>query len=432
MSRSMGSGIKLGLFASPAAGVLALLFLMISFADAAPANDNYADRIVISGVSNVISGTLRGATYELPPAVMGDYGPRSVWWSWTAPADGQLTVQLVGCSSNGVSDVFAVVRPVGTVSTRRFFFSWPADRLFSTWRVQAGITYDIAVMGSSEIEFTLEVIAHSGPLIMRDLPPRRFVEPGKTEVLSLLVGFLATNWVDGRPPGGPLPTIMPWNMQWMRNGQELPGRTNLCLIITNATPADAGIYTVAVWDSQGTNISSPCQLDVETVPPDEQGRLSVVRTGSGNLALSLESFRRAARLVSSSNLVDWSGENTIGGLIGTGSVFTPSADGSPVVVPLSSGASGKFFKVQRYAPTNDFCNALLRALRAAQIQYHREWTKRGSSTVTLSDLTPYLGDYPNIFPTFRCPAGGIVMVGLCSENPFCYGGHAGGVLEVPD
>lgn len=426
----MGSGIILGIRGGVVIGVLLLRLAALSPAMAQPANDDYANRITITGTSNLVSGTLRGSSIEGPDVERDTEFPSpagSVWWSWTAPSDGHLTLHLVDCSTNGSPGVRASIRPAGKPPTRNLSFVWPADTLFLSSRVEAGVTYDIVVLGSAEIDFRLRVIAHPGPIIMRDLSARRAIDPGSAEVLSVLVGFNSTN-----PPAGDINAAMPWKVQWMRNGQELPGRTNLCLIITNASPADAGVYTVAVWDAFGTNVSSPCQLDVDALAAGETGRLSVVRPGSGGLALSLESFRRTARLVSSDNLVEWSGENAIRGLIGTGSVFQASSDGSPLLVPLASNASAKFIRVQRYVPANETCNALLRALRASQIQWQRQWNRSSSAAVTLSDLMPYLGTFPNVFPNFRCPAGGIVMVQTTGTNPFCYGGHDGGTLEVPD
>ncbi|MDX6370445.1 MAG: kumamolisin, partial [Gaiellaceae bacterium] len=53
-----------------------------------PANDNFVDRTVVSGPSVNASGSNIGATKETgEPAHAGNPGGRSVWWSWTSPAN---------------------------------------------------------------------------------------------------------------------------------------------------------------------------------------------------------------------------------------------------------------------------------------------------------------------------------------------------------
>src|SRR5581483_1636061 len=54
----------------------------------AAANDDFADRIRISGASGSIDGTNLGASKEdAEPAHAGNPGGASVWYRWTAAAD---------------------------------------------------------------------------------------------------------------------------------------------------------------------------------------------------------------------------------------------------------------------------------------------------------------------------------------------------------
>src|SRR5437660_7808955 len=68
-----------------------------------PPNDNFADRIVLSGTSITFTGTLAGATAEW----IGDWfepngypftccspGAPSVWWEWTTPESSAVTLLL--------------------------------------------------------------------------------------------------------------------------------------------------------------------------------------------------------------------------------------------------------------------------------------------------------------------------------------------------
>jgi tetratricopeptide (TPR) repeat protein len=62
-----------------------------------PPNDNFANRIVLSGTNVIFSGNNSGATQESgePNDVYGDYpGGKSVWFSWTAPTSGSYSVSV--------------------------------------------------------------------------------------------------------------------------------------------------------------------------------------------------------------------------------------------------------------------------------------------------------------------------------------------------
>src|SRR6185295_1538831 len=57
------------------------------------ANDQFANRFSLSGVRPVTTGSTLGASKELAEPDFPDaVGGHSVWWTWTAPADGFVTV----------------------------------------------------------------------------------------------------------------------------------------------------------------------------------------------------------------------------------------------------------------------------------------------------------------------------------------------------
>src|SRR6516162_1325732 len=84
-------------------GVFAVLlgFIGNAHAQAPPPNDNYADRIVLTGSFLTATGTLAGATFEsvetnsTPPFSSGPQTGGSVWWTWTAPQSTAVVIQLV-------------------------------------------------------------------------------------------------------------------------------------------------------------------------------------------------------------------------------------------------------------------------------------------------------------------------------------------------
>lgn len=61
-----------------------------------PANDSFANRIVLTGKTNHVTSSNRGATGEPNEPNPDQYNPihRSVWWTWTAPTSGLMRLSL--------------------------------------------------------------------------------------------------------------------------------------------------------------------------------------------------------------------------------------------------------------------------------------------------------------------------------------------------
>lgn len=116
----------------------------------APANDNFANRIVLSGSTITVTGTNVNATKETgEPNHAGNTGGKSVWYSWTAPSAGTVTIDTHGSSfdtllgvytGSSVSALTSVAAndddPVGGTTTSKVTFA-----------AIAGTTYQIAVDG---------------------------------------------------------------------------------------------------------------------------------------------------------------------------------------------------------------------------------------------------------------------------------------------
>ena len=79
--------------------VLVGLFRLVSPSVAAgPPNDLFANRIALVGTNIVATGTTRGATAEAGESSLG-VPAASVWWSWTAPADGTVALEAIGATA---------------------------------------------------------------------------------------------------------------------------------------------------------------------------------------------------------------------------------------------------------------------------------------------------------------------------------------------
>ncbi len=113
-------------------------------------NNNFANAIAISGTTATVTGSNVGATKETgEPNHAGNAGGKSVWWNWTAPSNGMMTIDTLSSTfdtlqavytGTSVSALTAVASnddsPAGGTSTSKLTFA-----------ATAGVTYQIAVDG---------------------------------------------------------------------------------------------------------------------------------------------------------------------------------------------------------------------------------------------------------------------------------------------
>ena len=88
--------------------LLPLLALSTFAASPPPANDDFANRtaLVSSGSIAVTGRNASATTQALEPTIAGDTVYRSVWWEWTAPFTGPVTVSTAGSSFDTLLGVF--------------------------------------------------------------------------------------------------------------------------------------------------------------------------------------------------------------------------------------------------------------------------------------------------------------------------------------
>lgn len=74
----------------------------------APSNDDFADGVVITGATGTYQATNVGATREEPdePHNVTDFDGASVWWRWTAPADGPFTFETHNSTFDTVLGIY--------------------------------------------------------------------------------------------------------------------------------------------------------------------------------------------------------------------------------------------------------------------------------------------------------------------------------------
>ncbi|AOW99661.1 hypothetical protein BJP34_09500 [Moorena producens PAL-8-15-08-1] len=109
-------------------------------------NDNFADRISLNGTSVSTTGTNEGFTGEPgePNHAVIDFQWNSAWWSWTAPADGIVTIDTFGSNYDTTLAVYtgSAVDSLTPIASNDDTFGVQSQVIFT---VTAGTNYQIAV-----------------------------------------------------------------------------------------------------------------------------------------------------------------------------------------------------------------------------------------------------------------------------------------------
>lgn len=165
----------------------------------APVNDDFADRIRLAGTALTVEGCNGYATRE-PGEPNLDTGEHSVWWSWVAPANGMLRIDVLGNLVNPDGGSFNKVLALYTGATLETLQLVQRSYNGPTPRVELPVT-----QGQEYHIYLVDVFAH-------EVGPLKFVlswtpAPGNDdfENRSTLAGTQVTasgsNWGAGRQAG---------------------------------------------------------------------------------------------------------------------------------------------------------------------------------------------------------------------------------------
>ena len=382
----------------------------------APANDNFADRTVLTGNNVTFIGNLSGSTSEANEPTNAAFCycsipvTRSVWWSWTAAESGPVTLValsyaqdtyfagLAGCGE--ITSALAVyagtnlfVRP-GPIPLAGFCLNAAVYKLAASFQATAGTEYEIQFFGVHPTQqVTFQLVATNPPVIL-DPPTDQTVFPGG----SALFAVLATG-------------LSPLSYQWRLDGTDLPGATNLMLALDYVTPDQAGAYSVAVSNSTGVIVAGPASLVINSNPISPLLGAGT-RGGSNAFAFTVAGEAgRYYRIESSTNLLDWRPESS----------FPPRSPllvyptnttqyrsvvyctNSSVSFSIPNGASNKFVRACLYSAPDEVCNNHLKQIRLAMALWVRSgagWSRNAEPD--MEQLQPFCPDIAG----FKCPAGG--------------------------
>jgi hypothetical protein len=117
-------------------------------------NDLFANATVISGPTVSLTGSNVGATKEAgEPSIIGNAGGKSVWYVWTAPSAGTVTIDTLGSSFDTLLAVYTGTS-VSSLTTIAANDDSPAGGTTTskvTFTAIAGTTYHITIDGYSGV-----------------------------------------------------------------------------------------------------------------------------------------------------------------------------------------------------------------------------------------------------------------------------------------
>ena len=235
-----------------------------------PANNNFANATTInlSGGSAQVTGANVAATAESgEPAHAGETARRSVWWKWTAPSNGTVTITTLGSKFDTVMGVYtgSSVGALVEVASSDDADSGVVRTSAVVFNVTSGTTYAIAVDGwdgyFGPITLNLSLAAATAPSITLS-PASQAVLPGATAnfvVAAVGTGSLIYRWQTSANG------LNGWTD--LNNDGTYSGVTTATLSLAASASLNGYSYRCVVTDSVGSAVSQPASLMVAVNGP---------------------------------------------------------------------------------------------------------------------------------------------------------------------
>jgi len=262
-----------------------------ALAQTPPPNDDFANRIVLTGSSITFTGTLAGATYEFAESsVPGGYMPAdggSVWWFWTAPTVSRVVIEIppTPFTTNAELEVYAGSVLNALTLLDQNMFGFPSGRYVSFMAYPTN-TYQFRVGGIGTQPFSLRLTVTNPPVFIFQ-PQDCVVSPfGSAFFSAMATGPRASNAFPNPP--NPSPTAY----QWFFNGVPIPDQNSPSLIVHSVTTNQAGTYSVTASNVGGVTDGGSAMLTViDTNPIPQILALQPTNFGRAPLALAGEPGR---------------------------------------------------------------------------------------------------------------------------------------------
>lgn len=403
-----------------------IVLLPMALVGAPPSNDNFANRIALTGTSISFTGNTYQATVEDSEFVFGSH---SIWWSWTASETGPviLTLEMLskGATLSPIQPRISAfggtnnpnhtpnITGSGMVATR--YFEEGAYYPSLSFQAIAGTNYYFQLADAWDGEYRLTLNATSAPII--------FEQPRSITLTEHQCALFTVTCVGAGPLG----------YSWRFNGLDLQASNAPALGLTNVSLGRAGEYSVIISNSTGVCTSQVAQLYVVHAPAPPR-LVSRVMTGSNTYLFQISGETgRCYRIERSADLLGW--ENATNFMLNPfenpNPAFTSVVFSSNGVVGLSlpAGDAKRFFRASVYTPPDELCMLNLKRLRFAKEWWGRDGAYSLHSVIQIVDLFKVL-QIPD--SEFRCPSGGSYFSALWADGvqlPVCsFPGHG---IEQP-
>ncbi len=228
-----------------------------------PAGTNFASRVTLTGLSGLIRADNRNGSFEPgAPQHAGHPGGKAVWYTWTAPVTGVVTMQTAGSTFDTLLAIYtgnAVTNLVVIDSDEGHGGFYTSKAMFNVF---AGNQYQIAIdgFGGATGDFILtwqeQDTSHLLPIFVTQ-PASQTVAPGQDVTFGLIGARVCGNGQINCD--NPNPQLA---YQWFFYGNPIPGATTNTLTVTNVQPANVGIYNVTIATPYQTNQSDDAVLQI--------------------------------------------------------------------------------------------------------------------------------------------------------------------------
>lgn len=247
------------------------------------ANDHFENATPISPVFPAVAGLNIGATREPGEPAHSNTGQgHSVWWTWTAPREGPVTMSTARSQFDTLLAVYTGTDVADLTLVAENDDISPGNRQSEvTFQAIAGTTYRIAVDGYDNQAGIIALTVSLGA----SLPAAPRIQQAP---------FDQTRFSGGAGGGADVrfrvvaTGSQPLSYQWRREGVDLAGETGEVLTVVAATSDDAGRYQVIVRNAFGSVTNSGAFLTFLAVPfnDDFASRIRIngsVSTVSGSI-----------------------------------------------------------------------------------------------------------------------------------------------------